>query len=238
MKWLEVLVKASVGEIYIYGEIDDFKWWGDEVTPTDIKEELEKLKDVDSINVYVNSPGGGVFAGVAIYNELKRVNKPITSYIDGIAASIASLIVLAADKVVMPSNAIFMIHNPWSCVCGNASEMRDVADKLDKITDSTLVNTYQAKTGLSKEKIKELLDEETWMSGEEALELGFVDEVLEEQKIAACYVGDNIKFKDVEVQLNKFKSFSKDKFTEHKPKTKMSNKQRHTHKMAMLSAEI
>lgn len=235
-KWLEVIAKATIGEVYIYGEIDDFKWWGDEVTPTDIKEELEKLKDVDEINVYVNSPGGGVFAGVAIYNELKRFNKPVTSYIDGIAASIASLIVLAADKVVMPSNAIYMIHNPWSCVCGNASEMRDVADKLDKITDSTLVTTYKAKTGLSEEKIKELLAEETWMNGEEAAELGFVDEVLEEQKVAACYVGDNIKFSNVEVQLNKFKAFPKSKFNEHIPKKSLSLKQRHRHTLNMLSA--
>ena len=235
-KWLQVMAKAKIGEVYIYGEIDDFKWWGDEVTPTDIKDELAKLKDVDEINVYVNSPGGGVFAGVAIYNELKRVNKPVTSYIDGIAASIASLIVLAADRVVMPSNALYMIHNPWSCVCGNANEMREVADRLDKITDSTLVTTYQNKTGLPEEKIKELLDAETWLSGEEAAELGFVDEVLEEQKVAACYKGDNVEFNNVEVQLNKFKAFPKSKFSEHKPTNQLPLKQRHRHTLNMLSA--
>lgn len=236
MKWLEVLAKAKIGEVYIYGEIDDFKWWGDEVTPTDIKEELAKLKDVDEINVYVNSPGGGVFAGVAIYNELKRFNKPVTSYIDGIAASIASLIVLAADKVVMPFNAMLMIHNPWTFACGNADEMRRIADKLDKVTDSTLIPTYQAKTGLDTEKLKEMLAEETWMNGDEAAKLGFVDEVLEEQKVAACYAGDNVKFNNVEVQLNKFKSFPKAKFTEHTPKKTLSLKQRHQHTLNMLSA--
>jgi len=167
-KWFEVIAKATIGEVYIYGEIDDFKWWGDEVTPTDIKDELAKLKDVDEVNVYVNSPGGGVFAGVAIYNELKRINKPVTAYIDGIAASIASLVVLAADRVVMPSNAMLMIHNPWSMIAGNANEMRDMADKLDKITESTLIPTYQAKTGLKVDKLKELLDAETWLCGEEA----------------------------------------------------------------------
>ena len=234
--WLEILVKANVGEIYIYGEITDFKWFDEDVTPTDIKEELDKLKDVDSINVYVNSPGGGVFAGVAIYNELKRFNKPVTSYIDGLAASIASLIVLAADKVVMPSNAMIMIHSPWTCTCGNAEELRDLAKKLDKVTESVLIETYHAKTGIEKGKLKKMLDEETWLSAEEAVKLGFADVLEEEQKIAACYAGDNIKFNDVEVQLNKFKAFPKSKFNEHKSNKTTSLKQRHRHTINMLSA--
>jgi len=235
-KWFQVTAKAKIGEVYIYGEIDDFKFWGDEVTPTDIKEELAKLKDVNEVNVYVNSPGGGVFAGVAIYNELKRINKPVTSYIDGIAASIASLVVLAADRVVMPSNAMIMIHNPWSIIAGNASELRDMADKLDKITDSTLLTTYQAKTGLSEERIKNMLDAETWLNGKEAVELGFADELLEEQKVAACYVGDNIKFNSVEVELKQFKAFPKAKFDEHKPKKTLSLSTRHRHNLNMLKA--
>jgi ATP-dependent Clp protease protease subunit len=234
--WLEVLVKANIGELYIYGEITDWKWLDEDVTPTSVAEELGKLKDVDSINVYVNSVGGNVFAGVAIYNELKRFNKPITSYVDGLAASIASLIVLAADKVVMPSNAMIMIHNPWGCICGNANELRDFADRLDKITESVLIETYHNKTGIEKDKLKEMLDAETWLDGKEAVELGFADELLEEQKVAACYVGDNIKFNDVEVQLNKFRAFPKAKFTEHTPKNTMSMKQRHRHTMNMLTA--
>ena len=238
MNWLEVMVKATLGELYIYGEIDDFKFWGDEVTPTTIKEELDKLKDVSSINVYVNSPGGGVFAGVAIYNELKRFNKPTTAYIDGLAASIASLIVLAADKVVMPSNAMMMIHNPWVYVAGDAPKLRNLADRLDKVTDSVLLETYAAKTGLPKDDLKKMLDDETWLSGEEAVELGFADVLEEEQKIAACYVGDNIKFNNVEVQLSKFRAFPKSKFTEHKPKTTTSLQQRHKHTINMLSAKL
>lgn len=234
--WFKVLVKANVGEIYIYGVIEDMVFWGDEVTPTYIKEELDKLKDVDSIMLYVNSPGGSVFAGVAIYNELKRFNKPITSYIDGVAASIASLIVLAADKVVMPFNAMMMIHNPWTCVCGDASELRDIAERLDKVTESVLIETYRVKTGITKAKLKKMLDDETWLSAEEAVELGFADVLEEEQKIAACYAGDNIKFNDVEVQLNRFKAFPKSKFTEHKPNKSISLKQRHRHTINMLSA--
>jgi ATP-dependent Clp endopeptidase proteolytic subunit ClpP len=236
INWLKVMVKATIGEIYIYGEIDDFKYWGDEVTPTDIKDELNKLKNVSSINLFVNSPGGGVFAGAAIYNELKRFDKPITAYVDGLAASIASLIVLAADKVVMPSNAMYMIHNPWMLAVGDAPKLRDMADKLDKITDSVLLETYANKTGMKKEDLQKMLDDETWLSGAEAVELGFADELEEEQKIAACYVGDNVKFNNVEVQLSKFRAFPKSKFTEHKPK--MSLKQRHKHKITMLSAQL
>ena len=235
-KWLEVKAKANIGEVYIYGEITNFKWFDEDVTPTDIKEELDKLKNVDSINVYVNSPGGGVSAGVAIYSELKRLSVPVTSYVDGIAASIASLIVLAADKVVMPFNSMLMIHDPWTCACGNSKEFRELADTLDKISESMLVSTYQEKTGLDKEKIIEMMSAETWLSAEEAVELGFADVLEEEQKIAACYKGENVAFNDVEVHLNKFKSFPRAKFKEHKPNKSTSLKQRHRHKMNMLSA--
>jgi len=236
INWLQVKAAAKVGEVYIYGEITDFKWFDEDVTPTDIKDELAKLDDVDSVNVYVNSPGGGVFAGVAIYNELKRLNKPVTAYIDGLAASIASLIVLAADKVVMPFNAMLMIHNPWTMTVGDANDLRSMADRLDKLTDSVLLETYQAKTGMEKDALKEMLDAETWLSGEEAVDLGFADVLEEEQKIAACYKGDNVEFNNVEVPLNKFKAFPKSKFKEHKPKHTNTLKQRHWHTINMLSA--
>lgn len=233
--WLQIKAQGKLGEIFIYGEITDWKWLDEDVTPNDIKNELAKLKDVDSINVYVNSPGGNVFAGVAIYNALKRFNKPITAYVDGIAASIASLIILAADKVVMPLNAMLMIHNPWSCICGSALELRDHADKLEQITDSVLITTYQAKTGITKEKLKDMLDKETWLSAEEAVALGFADEMEAEQQIAASYVGGNIKFKDTEIALDNFKAFPRAKFSEHTPK-QSTFKQRHRHNMNMLSA--
>ncbi len=233
--WLKALINGNVGEIYIYGEITDWKWLDEDVTPMDIKKELDLLKDASSINVYVNSPGGGVFAGVAIYNELKRIDKPVTAYVDGIAASIASLIILAADKVVMPSNAMLMIHNVWMFSGGDAVAFRALADKLDKITDSVLIEAYHEKTGIPKDKLKAMLDKETWLSAEEALALGFADVLEGEQKIAASYVGDNIKFKETEFALDKFKAFPKAKFTEYKPKNN-TLKQRHRHTLNMLTA--
>lgn len=237
IKWFEVKAIADIGEVYIYGEITDLKWFDEEVTPSSVKDELAKLKDVSSVNVYVNSPGGNVFAGVAIYNELKRFNKPVTAYVDGIAASIASLIVLAADKVVMPFNAMLMIHNAWMIAAGDYKEFRTLADKLEKIQDSVIVETYARKTGMSKEKLSKMMDDETWLNGDEAVKLGFADEVIEEQKIAACYVGDNVKFSDVEVQLNRYRAFPKAKFIEHKPQNNQSLELRHRHTMNMLSAD-
>jgi len=236
MKWLEVKAIADVGEVYIYGEITDLKWFDEEVTPSGVKDELDKLKNVSSINVYVNSPGGNIFAGVAIYNALKRVNVPVTAYVDGIAASIASLIVLAADRVVMPFNAMLMIHNAWMIAAGDYNEFRTLADKLEKIQDSVLIETYSRKTGMSKEKLAAMMDEETWLSGEEAVKMGFADEVIEEQKIAACYSGENIKFSNVEVQLDRFRAFPKAKFKEHIPKNNKSLEQRHRHITNMLTA--
>jgi ATP-dependent Clp protease protease subunit len=233
--WFQVQAKNKVGAVYIYGDITDLKWFDEDVTPKDIKNELDKLKDVDSINIFVNSPGGNVFAGVAIYNELKRIGKPTVAYVDGIAASIASLIILAADQVVMPANTMLMIHNPWMIAAGDAKAFRDFADKLDKITDSVLLETYFQKTGIEKAKLKEMLDAETWLSAEEAVALGFADTLEAEQKIAASISGDSFTFKGVQVALDKFKAFPAAKFSEHKPKNS-TLKQRHRHKLNMLGA--
>jgi len=237
MNWFQAIMNkaAAIGEIYIYGEVDNFKFFDEDVTPSGVAEELKKLKDAKELNLYVNSPGGGVFAGVAIYNLLKRDPRPITAYVDGLAASIASLIVLAADRVVMPANALYMIHNPYTVAAGDAESFRALADTMDKVK-SAIMLAYTEKTGLSDEEVSKMMDEETWFTGQEAYEAGFADQVEEEQKIAACLQGDKIKFKDVEVPINKFKAFPKAKFSEHKPK--MSLKQRVEHELFLLGAEI
>jgi ATP-dependent Clp protease protease subunit len=239
MKWFNVKNLNGVGEIYIYGEITDDKWYDTDVTPTDIARQLKELENVSELKLYVNSPGGGVYAGVAIFNALKRFGKPITAYIDGVAASIASLIVLAADEVVMPSNAQLMIHNPylWG-TSGDANALRQTADRLDRVKD-IIVDTYKAKTGLDDEKLSQMMDEETWLRGPEALELGFVDSVDEEQKIAACFSGENVKFKNVEFDPSKFRNFPRDGIEEEAPKDEsIPQNKRHRHKMTMLSAQL
>lgn len=176
--------KSDEAELLLYGPIGDEMLWGDEVTPKQFKEDLDNLGDISTLNIYINSPGGDVFAGQAIYSILSRHKAQKIVYIDGLAASIASVIAMAGDLVVMPRNAMMMIHNPWTMAVGNANDFRKLADDLDKIRESLIV-AYQSKTQLSREKIIELMDAETWMTAEEAIEYGFADEVEQEKQVAA-----------------------------------------------------
>jgi ATP-dependent Clp endopeptidase proteolytic subunit ClpP len=130
----------------------------------------------DTINLSINSPGGDVFAGVAIYNALRSSGKKVNVKVLGLAASAASLIAMAGDEIEMPENAMMMIHNPWSFAMGDADELRATADVLDKIGGS-LVGTYAARTGKDEDEIKALLDAETWMTAQEAVDMGFATKV-------------------------------------------------------------
>ena len=174
----------EVGELLLYGDISSSTWWGDEVTPKDFKKDLDALGDVKNLNIYINSGGGDVFAGQAIHSMLKRHNATKTVYVDGLAASIASVIAMAGDKVIMPKNAMMMIHNAWTMAVGNAGDFRKLADDMDKI-DETIVATYQTKTGKEAEQIAEWMGAETWMTAQEAVERGFADEIEEDKQIAA-----------------------------------------------------
>ena len=184
---LNVSKKENTGQIDIYGEIVPESWrWADEESAYHFKDALEKIGDVDTITLNINSPGGDVFEGIAIYNMLKRHKAKIVVNIDGLAASIASVIAMAGDVVKMPSNSMMMVHNAMSGGFGNANDLREIADLLEKVT-STLMNTYLDKTEKIKEAtLKALLDAETWLTAEEAFSYGFVDEVITSKKIAAC----------------------------------------------------
>ncbi|HCT63748.1 MAG TPA: Clp protease ClpP [Lachnospiraceae bacterium] len=176
------------GELYLYGEIASSQGWfsdGTEITPTGFKEELDGLGDISTLNVYINSPGGDVFAGQAIYSILKRHKAKVNVYIDGLAASIASVIAMAGDTIHMPKNSMMMIHNAWTMAAGNAKDFRKMADDLDKIGES-IQETYLAKaTDMKKEDLVALLDAETWLTAKECLELGLCNVVDEEKAIAA-----------------------------------------------------
>lgn len=152
---------------------DEIGFWG-----VQAKDFIEGLRAVasKSINVEINSPGGDVFAGLAIYNALKSSGKEIVVKVMGVAASAASLVAMAGDKIVMPKNTFMMVHNPWSFASGNADELRDTADTLDKI-GASLQATYVARTGQTEDKIKELLAKDTWLTADESLALGFATEV-------------------------------------------------------------
>lgn len=177
-------VDPKIGQLDLYGEISDVSWFGDEVTPAQFKKDLDSLGDIEQLDIYINSPGGDVFAGQAIYSILKRTKAHITVHIDGLAASIASIIAMAGDEVIMPSNAMMMIHNAWAYAAGNKDELRDMADTLEKI-DAVLRGIYAERTGRTEEEIAEKMDAETWFSADDALSFGLIDSIDGEAKIAA-----------------------------------------------------
>lgn len=196
-------------DIEIYSDIGE-SWWGESITAKKFKKDLEALGDVKKLNIYINSLGGSVFDGQAIYSQLKRHKAEKTVYIDGIAASIASVIALAGDKIIMPKNALFMIHRAWTFQIGNANDMRKMADDLD-VVDETILNVYREKTALLRDEILELMDAETWMTADEALDYGFVDEIAPEKAIAASLNQNMLNINGVNVDISSFKKFPSDK---------------------------
>ncbi len=183
-KFWNMTVSDGVGEVDLFGDISDVSWWGDEITPAQFKSDLDALGDVGELEIHINSGGGDVFAGFAIHKMLSRHKAHKTVYIDGLAASIASLIAMAGDEIVMPRNSMLMIHNAWAMTAGNATELRKMADELDKI-DGVLRSTYVAKTGLDEAEITEMMANETWFTANDAIEKGFANTLEESVKIAA-----------------------------------------------------
>jgi len=188
-KWYNIQNKAGeTADIYIFDEIGTYG-----VTAQEFITDIKGLKDMP-INLRINSLGGDVFDGMAMYNVIKRREAKTTVYIEGIAASIATIIALGADEVVMAENSLFMIHNAWGGTMGESKDMRKTADTLDKIT-SELTDIYRKKTGLSYDALAEMMDEETWLNANEAFELGFIDTISDSIKVAAKY--DVSKFKNI-----------------------------------------
>ena len=167
--------------IFIFDEIGLFG-----VSANDFAKQLKDLGELREIELHINSPGGSVFDGLAIYNLLNRHPATITVFVDGLAASIASVIVMSGDTVIMPENALLMLHRPSGLVVGSADDMRRMAELLEK-TEPGLISAYRSKSGLSDEKIAELMDAETWLTAAEAVELGFADRIEEAVKIAAHF---------------------------------------------------
>lgn len=195
---------SGTGELMLYGEISDSTWWGDEITPKDFKKDLDALGDIKNLNIYINSGGGDVFAGQAIYSMLKRHNANKTVYIDGLAASIASVIAMAGDKIIIPKNAMMMIHNAWTMAAGNANEFRKLAEDMDKI-DESITSTYVSKSGKISEEIKAFMDAETWFTAEDAVKNGFADEIEQEKKLAASIDGGFLMLNSQKFDLSRYK---------------------------------
>lgn len=196
--------EPKVGELLLYGIIESETWFGDEVTPKQFREDLDALGEIDVLRVFINSDGGDVFASQAIHSMLKRHPARVDVYIDGLAASAASVVAMAGDVIRMPANAMMMIHSPWTIGIGNANDFRELADVLDQIGES-IVTAYEQKTGLERERIRELLEAETWMTAEEAVELGFADEIEEAREVAAALRGKTLVVNGQEFDLSRFK---------------------------------
>lgn len=157
------------------GPIDSESFWGDEITPQMFRDELEA--EEGDLTVWINSPGGNVFAAAEIYTMLQEYKGAVTVKIASIAASAASVIAMAGKRVLMSPTALLMIHDPSTIAMGNAKDMEKAIETLNEVKES-IINAYAAKSGMRRSKIAELMSNETWMNAKKAVELGFADEVL------------------------------------------------------------
>jgi ATP-dependent protease ClpP protease subunit len=185
-QWYTMKASDKAAEILIYDEIGASYWGDDTITAKQFIADLEALGDVDAITLRVNSPGGDVFDGVAIHNAVKNHKATVTAQVDGIAASAASFIVMAADKIIMPSNSFMLIHGASGFAWGTADTVRSLADDLDRI-DKSLTATYAARSNSTVEQVQALMKEDRLMDAEEAKSLGYADELTEPVKMAAKF---------------------------------------------------
>jgi ATP-dependent Clp protease protease subunit len=179
--WAKASGKKS--ELFIYDAIGA-DYFGDGITAKSVADALAEFTPKSDMDVYINSPGGSVFDGIAIYNQLARWGGKKTVHIDGIAASIASVIAMVGDEIKIAENGIMMIHSAWGITVGNAEEMRKYADSLDKI-DGTILDTYVKRTGGKSAEITDWMKAETWMNADECVSRGFASSKTGEKAIKA-----------------------------------------------------
>ena len=167
--------ETSETELYFEGPISSSTWYGDELTPALFKDELNKHPG--NLTVWISSPGGDVFAASQIYTMLKNHKGRITVKIDSLAASAASVVAMAGDETLIAPTALMMIHDPSTCAMGNKADMEKAIILLDEVKES-IINAYETKSHLSRNKIAKLMSDETWLNAKKAHEMGFVDGIL------------------------------------------------------------
>ncbi len=198
---------GEAADLFFFGDINSESWgewqkyYPEDRAPKDVQDFLDQLDGVSKINVHINSGGGSVFGGIAIYNILKRHSAEITVYVEGLAASIASVIAMAGDRIIIPENAQMMVHKPSSITWGNADDMRKEAEVLDGC-QKVILNTYMqhVKEGITPEQINALIDAETWKNGREWQEF-FDIEVSEKSNAAACTSGYFCHYRNLPEEL-------------------------------------
>ena len=211
-KFYDFVVSADkrTADLFIFGEITSWRWYDEDVSASSFQKDLESIGQVDTLNIHINSCGGDVFEGIAIFNLIKQYNAIKNVYIDGIAGSIASVIAMAGDNIYMSNTSIIMIHNCWTWASGNAEDLRKTADDMDKVMKA-LKNAYLAKVNIKEERLQELLDEESYLTADECLEMGFCSEIIEydeeEQALSASSKGYyNLVIQIKELKKQKAKS--------------------------------
>ncbi|NTW70671.1 MAG: Clp protease ClpP [Eubacteriaceae bacterium] len=202
-------VKNEEGRtLYLDGAIANETWFGDEVTPKQFKSEL--MNEGGDITIWINSPGGDVFAASQIYNMLMDYKGKVTVKIDGLAASAASVIAMAGGEVLMSPVAMMMIHNPMTIAFGDTAEMKKAISMLSEVKES-IINAYEIKTGLSRAKLANLMDAESWFNAKKAIELGFADKIMFSEESEATPENEGIIFSKVAVMNSFLNSIPQDK---------------------------
>ncbi len=189
---------ADRAEIYLYGTVGA-DWFGDGVTAKQFAADLKGLGSVKNIDLRINSDGGSVFEGKTIYSLLVDHPAKVVTKVDGLAASIASLIAMAGDEIHIAEGGFLMIHNAWTFTAGNAKDLRSTADLLDTVSASIL-DVYAARTRGDRNAIAKMMDAETWMTSTEAIKNGFADKVTENLKVAAS-ISNADRFKHIPAAL-------------------------------------
>lgn len=175
-KYYMLTTSGRTAEVYIFGDITSWPWYESDVSSYTLSKELQGL-DVDEIVVHLNSYGGEVAEGLAIYNILRNHKAKVRTVVDGFACSVASVIFMAGEERIMNSASLLMVHNAWSFAYGNAAELRKQADDLDTVTKSIMA-AYLERAGIDEDKLKQLLDDETWITPADALEMGFATSII------------------------------------------------------------
>lgn len=179
-KYFSLAKEGSNVDVMIYGDIVAYPWLDSDFTSYDLAQAIDGLSDIDTITVGINSYGGEVGQGLAIYNALKRSPAKVTTRCDGFACSAASIVFAAGDNRIMSDASLLMIHNAWAYAEGDANELRKQADNLEKITEPS-IKAYMSILNISEQDLRALMDSETWISPDDALEMGFATQVLKEK---------------------------------------------------------
>jgi ATP-dependent Clp protease, protease subunit len=205
MVWNLTKTEKDKAQVTIYGPIKDFSsFFSGGVSPQKVMQDLDELANAKEITVRINSGGGSAFAGLAIFELLRAHGAKIITRNDGLAASAASIILMAGDEIIMGTGSMVMAHNPWTEVRGESKDLRQAADLLDRVGES-LINVYTSRTKKSREELKAMMDNTTWMTAEEAVSAGFADKIDQKFTVAAAYIhGDSAVVNDQQFSLGIF----------------------------------